>query len=82
MHIYTCVFVFVRGRPEFSSFSKEYTEYAGGRGSMATVSFLKFDYDELHFHTGSLKINILEVLFWEGGRGSQKESTMCTLLIM
>ena len=31
----------IRGRPELSSFSKEYTEYTGGRGSMATVRFLK-----------------------------------------
>ena len=33
------------------------------------------DYDALHFHTGLLKINIFKVLFWEGGRGSQKKST-------
>ena len=30
------------------------------------------DYDALHFHTGSLQINIFKVCFWEGG-GSQKE---------
>ena len=37
---------------------------------MATVRFLKC------FHTGSVKINIFKVLFWEGGREggrSQKE---------
>ena len=35
-------------------------------------AFLNVDYDSLHFHTGSLKINIFEVLFWEEGRRSQK----------
>ena len=33
-------------------------------------------------HTGSLKINIFKVLFWNGGRGVTKKSTLCTLLIM
>ena len=32
--------------------------------------FLNVDYDALHFYTGTLKINIIKVLFWEGGRGS------------
>ena len=52
---------------------------------MITVCFLKMLIsDALHLHTGSLKINILKVLFWEGGRGSQKRvgPSMCTLLIM
>ena len=44
--------------------------------------FLNVDDDALHFHTGSLKINIFKVLFLEGGRGSQKKTTLCTLLIM
>ena len=30
---------------------------------MATVRFLNVDYDALHFHTRSLKINILSTLF-------------------
>ena len=38
-----------------------YTEYAGG----STV-FLNVDYDALHFHMGSYKINIFKVLSWEG----------------
>ena len=58
----------LRGRPELSSFSKEY-EGVNGR-----IALLKnVDYDALHFHTGSLKINIFKILFWEGGRGSQKK---------
>ena len=44
--------------------------------------FLNVDYEALHFHMGSLKINIFKVLFWEGGRGHKKKSTLCTLLIM
>ena len=39
------------------------------------------DYDALHFHAGSLKINIFKVLFLEGGRG-HKKSTLCMLLMM
>ena len=35
---------------------------------MCVICFLKnVDYDALHFHRGSLKINIFKVLFWEGG---------------
>ena len=34
------------------------------------------DYDALHFHAGSLKINIFKVLFLEGGRGHKKEYSM------
>ena len=44
----------------------------GGRGSRAAYAFLNVDYDALHFHMGVAKINIFIVLFWEGGRGSQK----------
>ena len=36
-------------------------------------AFKNIDYDALHFHTMSLKINIFKVFFWEGGSGSQKE---------
>ena len=39
---------------------------------MATVRFFKVDCGALHFHTGSLKINIFKVLFSEGG-GHKKE---------
>ena len=39
--------------------------------------------DALHFCTGSLKINIFKVLFWEGERERViQKSTLCTLLIM
>ena len=61
------------GRPELSSFSQVYTVYAGERGSMVAVRFKKnVDYDALHFHKGSLKINIFKVLSWERVRVSQK----------
>ena len=55
-----------RGRPELSSFSQEYMEYAGGRGVNGRHTLSKnVDYfDALHFHTGSLKINIFKVFFW------------------
>ena len=63
-----------------SSFSKEYTGYDGG-GINGRCTLLKNV--ALHFHTGSLKINICKVRFWEGGReGVTKKSTLCTLLIM
>ena len=63
------------------SFSQEYTEYVGRRGSMAAVRFFNVDCDALHFHTGWLKINIFKVLL--GGReGITKKSTRCTHLIM
>ena len=40
---------------------------------MAALSFfLNVDYDAMHFHMGSLKINIFRALCREGGRGSQK----------
>ena len=52
----------------------------GGGGKWPRTLFLNVDYDALHFHTGSLKINIFKVLFWEGG--VTKKSTLCTLLIM
>ena len=60
-----------KGRPELLSFSQEYTEYVGGREPMVAVRFLNVDYGALHFHTRSLKINIFNVLFWEG-RGHKK----------
>ena len=44
----------------------------GGGGQWPLYAFLNVDYDALHFHTGVTKINIFKVLFWEGGRGSQK----------
>ena len=38
-------------------------EWVNGRCTL----FKNVDYDALHMHTGSLKINIFKVLFWEGG---------------
>ena len=38
------------------------------------------DYDALHFHTGSLKINIFNVIF--GRKRVTEKSTLCTLFIM
>ena len=54
----------------------------GGGGQWPPYAFKNVDYDALHFNTGSLKINIFKVLFSEGGRGSHKKSTLCTLLVM
>ena len=36
----TVIIIGLRGRPELSSFSRAYTAYAGGRGSMAVVRLL------------------------------------------
>ena len=45
---------------------------------MAVVRFFKnVDYDSLHFHLESFKINIFKVLFWEGGV-SKKECSVYT----
>ena len=42
---------------------------------MATIRFKKnAEYDVLHFHTGSLKINIFKVCFW--GEGVTKKGTL------
>ena len=43
------------------------------RGQWPPYALFNVHYDALHFHTGSLKITIFEVLFWEGGRGLNKE---------
>ena len=64
----TCCHI-LRGRPELSSFSHS---TLGRGGQWPPFAFLNVDYDTLHFHTGSLKITIFKVLFWEEGRGSQK----------
>ena len=46
-------------------FSQAYTNYAVGRGGGVNGrhTLLK----NVDFHTGSLKINIIKVLIWEGG---------------
>ena len=46
-----------------------------GRHQWPAYVFLNVDYDALHFHTGSLKINIFKVLFWDGG-GHKKDYTV------
>ena len=51
--------------------STQITLGGGGRVN-GHFAFLNVDYGALHMHTGSLKINIFKVLFWEGGRGLQK----------
>ena len=53
----------IRGRPVLVSLPQAYTQYA----------FKNVNYDALHFHMESLKINIFNVLLWERRRGSQKE---------
>ena len=45
----------------------------GGGINGRCMLFKNVDYDALHMHTGSLKINIFKELFWEGGKGSQKD---------
>ena len=62
-------------------FQKSTQSTLWGEGQWPLYAFFNVDYDALHFHTGSLKINIFKVIFWEGGRGSQK-STLCMLFIM
>ena len=53
-------------RPELSSFSRKYTEYAG-EVNVGCMTLKNIYFDALHLHTWSLKINIFQVLFWEGG---------------
>ena len=67
----------VRGHPKLSSFSQEYTEYAGGGVNGLCTLFKNVDIMLCKF---ALKINFLKVLFWDGG--VSKKSIMCTLLIM
>ena len=56
------------------------TQYAGRRGSMAAVCFKTNDKscNALDFHTGSLKINIFKVRFWEG-EGHKKQYSVYPL---
>ena len=72
--------VVVGGRPELSSFSQEYTEYAGWRGSMAAVCFFKM-LIMMHciFIQGRYKSTFSKYFFGEGGRGSQKR-VLCVRL--
>ena len=56
----------LRGLPKWSSFSREYTEYAGGRGGGGQWSHLKMLI--MIMHSGSLKIKILKVGAYSFGR--------------
>ena len=50
-----------------------YTQSMLGEGvNSRRTLFKNVDYDALHFHTGSLKINIFKVLFWDGGVHKQE----------
>ena len=60
------------GRPELSSLSKEYTENAGGRGSMATVCFLKCWLWCIGFSYGVVKNQHFQSAIL-GGRESHKK---------
>ena len=65
-----------------SSFSRAYnTQHTLGAVILAAVYFLKMMF-MIHcdFDTGSLKINIFKVLFWEGGGGSRIGVICCVLL--
>ena len=64
------------GRPELLSFSKEYTEYAGGGGQWPPYAFLNVDYDALHFHTGSVKSTFSKYSFVREGGGHKKECSV------
>ena len=75
------VWLWLRGRSELSSFSQQYTEYAGGGdGSMA--AFLKCGLWCIEFSDVVIKKSTFSKnSFWREG-GSHKKSTLCTLLIM
>ena len=63
----------VRGRLESSSFSKEYTEYAGGGGQWPLYASLNVDYDALHFLRGLVKSTFSKYSFVREGEVTQKE---------
>ena len=75
---------YLRGHPELSSFSRPYTEYAGGGGGQGLpCTRFKMLIISLHFHMEVAKIDISKVLFCEGGtEGSQKKEYSVTLLII
>ena len=53
----------------------------GGGGSMVTYAYNMFDYDALHFHTGSVKSTFSKYSFGREG-GGHKKSALCTLFII
>ena len=76
-----CSYVPLRSHPELSSFSREYTEYAGGKGVKGCRMLFKM-LITMHciFIPGSPKSTFSEYSF--GREGVTIKSTLCTLLIM
>ena len=44
-----------------------------GKGQWSPYAFRNGDYDALHFHTGSTKINLLKYSFWREREGVKKK---------
>ena len=52
----------------------------GGGGQWPPYTFLNVDYDALHFHTGSLKINIFQSMLLGGREGGGHEKEFLIML--
>ena len=52
-----------------------------GGGQWSPYAYIMFDYDALHFHTGSVKSTFSKYSFGREG-GGHKKSALCTLFIM
>ena len=53
----------------------------GGGRQWSPYAYKMFDYDALHFHTGSVKSTFSKYSFGREG-GGHKKSALCTLFIM
>ena len=53
----------------------------GGGGQWSQYAYKLFDYDALHFHTGSVKSTFSKYSFGREG-GGHKKIALCTLFIM
>ena len=53
----------------------------GEGGQWSPYAYKMFDYDALHFHTGSVKSTFSKYSFGREGGGHRK-SALCTLFIM
>ena len=53
----------------------------GGGGQWSPYAYKMFDYDALHFHTGSVKSTFSNNSFGREG-GGHKKSALCMLFIM
>ena len=53
----------------------------GGGGQWSLYAYKMFDYDALHFHTGSVKSTFSKYSFGREG-GGHKNSALCTVFIM